>query len=208
MQRQMTWQGGWRLTGLIGAGLVLMAGAAFLLADDPVAGTRLAIRLTARTSLILFLAAFTSAALFRLFPARPTRWLRANRRYLGVAFAVSHLVHLAAILTLARLDPELFGQLTNIVSFLGGGLAYLAILLMAATSFDRTAALIGPRVWRWLHLTGGWYILLSFALNFGKRVPGDPLYLLPVALIALAAGLRLWGRPLRRVGIDPASAAP
>lgn len=206
MQRQKTWRGGWRLTGLIGAALVVMAGAAYLQADDPVTGARLAIRLTARTSLMLFLAAFTAAALFRLFPSGPTRWLRVNRRYLGVSFAISHLVHLVAIITLARLDPVVFQQLTNIVSFIGGGLAYVFILLMAATSFDRSAALIGPRAWRWLHLSGGWYILLSFALNFGKRAPADPRYLLPVAVIGLAVAIRLWGRPRRQIGLDPVSA--
>ena len=184
---------GWRLTGLAGAVVVALAAAAFALAPEPVEGARMAIRLTERTSLALFLPAFAASALVRLFPSAPTRWLRRNRRYLGVAFAVSHGVHLAAIITLAQLDFAVFLRLTNVVTYLGGGLAYGFILAMTLTSFDRPARLIGLRAWRLLHRTGIWYIWLSFALNFGKRVPISAAYLLPVALIALAALLRLTG---------------
>lgn len=196
---------GWRLTGVIGAGLLVMSAAAYLLTPDPVVGVRLVIRLTARTSLALFLLAFTASALVRLYPSPFTRWLRGNRRHVGVAFAISHVVHLAAIIALARLDYGVFLQLTNIVAYVGGGLAYLFIVLMTATSFDRTAALIGPRAWHWLHMTGMWYIWLSFALNFGKRVPASPFYLIPVAFIGLAALIRHLAR--YRGGENPARAA-
>ena len=43
---------------------------------------------------------------------------------------------------------------------------------MTATSFDRTAQLIGPRAFRILHLTGGYYLLFQFMVSFGKRIPG------------------------------------
>lgn len=182
----------WRLTGVIGAVLIAMSVAAYLLAPDPVAGVRLVIRLTARTSLALFLLAFVASALVRLFPSEFTQWLRGNRRYFGVSFAISHFVHLSAIFTLARLDYGVFLQLTNIVAYVGGGLAYVFITLMVATSFDRTAALIGRQAWLWLHTAGMWYIWLSFALNFGKRIPLHAGYVLPVMLIVLAAAVRLF----------------
>ena len=80
-------------------GAAVAAAAAFVVAMDGagVEGVRLAIRLTARTSFFLFLLAFTAAPLSRLFPGPFTRWQRANRRYLGLAFASSHAVHAAAI---------------------------------------------------------------------------------------------------------------
>ena len=56
------------------------------------------------------------------------------------------------------------------------GTAYLCIAAMTATSFDRTAAWLGPRKWRLLHLVGGWYIWISFAVAVGKRVPQGPIY--------------------------------
>jgi hypothetical protein len=191
MTARQAWNTGWRLTGVVGTAVTALALTAFVLTPDPVEGTRLAIRLTARTSLALFLLAFTASALVRLRPSPFTHWLRANRRYVGVSFAMSHAVHLAAVIALAWLDHALFMQLTNPVSYIGGGLAYAFIVLMTATSFDRSAALIGPRAWRWLHVTGMWYVWLSFAISSGKRVPANSLYLLPVAFICLALILRL-----------------
>lgn len=74
---------------------------------------------------------------------------------------------------------------------LPGGSAYLVIAALAATSFDRTAALIGPLAWRRLHLFGIWYIWLSFMVSFGKRAAFDTTYW-PVMGLPLAAGaLRL-----------------
>ena len=59
---------------------------------------------------------------------------------------------------------------------------------MTATSFDRTAALLGARAWRMLHLTGGYYLLFQFTVSFGKRIPEMPLYaLFLIPLIAVFA---------------------
>ena len=110
-------------------------------------------------------------------PSEATRWQRRNRRYLGVSFAVSHFIHLGAILALASVDRALFWKLTNITTIVLAGTAYLFIAAMAATSFDRTAAWLGPRKWRLLHLLGGWYIWISFAIAVGKRVPLEQLLL-------------------------------
>ena len=115
-------------------------------------------------------------------------WQRRNRRYLGVSFAVSHFIHLAAILTLAALDRALFWQLTNVTTIALAGTAYLFIAAMTATSFDRTAAWLGPRKWRLLHLIGGWYIWISFAVAVGKRVPLDSFYW-PMAVLVLAVAV-------------------
>jgi sulfoxide reductase heme-binding subunit YedZ len=62
---------------------------------------------------------------------------------------------------------------------------------MTATSFDRTAAAIGPRAWRRLHLMGGYYLWLQFMVSFGKRIPEMPIYgLFLIPLLAVLA-LRL-----------------
>jgi methionine sulfoxide reductase heme-binding subunit len=60
---------------------------------------------------------------------------------------------------------------------------------MTATSFDATAAALGPRAWRALHLAGGYYLLLQFTVSFGKRVPEMPLYalfLIPLVAVFVA----------------------
>jgi hypothetical protein len=182
---------GWRLCGVLS---LLLLGMSFTFAARhgwDVEGLRLVIRATARASLVLFLLAFTARALVRLAPSAITHWQRRNRRYLGVSFAVSHVIHLAALIALASIDRELFWTLTTPANVVLAGAAYLFIAAMAATSFDTTAAWLGPRKWRLLHLAGSWYIWVSFAVAVGKRIPLGPAYWAMFALIILAAALRL-----------------
>src|SRR4051812_509125 len=173
---------GWRLTGLLSLVLVAMA-LSFLAVQPDVEGLRLLIRATARTSLVLFALAFSAAAVAQFAPSGVTRWLRRNRRYLGVSFATSHFIHLAALVALARTDSALFWTLTNPANVVLAGTAYLFIAAMTATSFDRTAAWLGARKWRLLHLIGGWYIWLSFAFAIGKRLPQGAVYWAMMALV-------------------------
>lgn len=182
---------GWRLFGVLTALLCAMSLALLAMNAWNVDGIRLVIRATARTSLLLFVLAFTAGALVELMPSELTRWQRRNRRYLGVSFAASHFIHLAAILALAALDRELFWKLTNLTTIVLAGAAYLFIAAMTATSFDRIAAWLGPRNWRRLHLIGGWYIWISFAVAVGKRVPLDRFYWPMAALVLAAAAVRL-----------------
>ncbi len=186
--------GNWRLLALIAALLLVMTCLAAVVPDDPVTGTREAIRLTARTSLLLFSLAFVASSLHRLLPGRLTEWVLENRRMFGLGFAFSHLLHAAALVRLARIDPILFDSLTTPVSFIAGGSAYLIILLLAATSFDRTRGWIGERGWARLHGTGMWVIWLFFLINFGKRAAVNGMYWPAMLIIALALALRLLGR--------------
>ena len=192
---------GWRLTGVISLLLATMTLGLLGFHGWDAEGLRLVIRVTARTSLLLFVLAFTGAAMVELLPGEATRWQRRNRRYLGVSFAVSHFIHLVAILSLALVDRALFWKLTNIGTIVLAGTAYLFIAAMAATSFDRTAAWLGPRNWRLLHLVGGWYVWISFAVAVGKRVPIDRFYW-PMAALVLAAGIvrlaAMWQRNRKR----------
>ena len=177
---------GWRLTGWLSLALAAMALGFVVSHGGDVEGLRLAIRATARTSLVLFALAFTASAMAELAPGAATRWQRRNRRYLGVSFAVSHFIHLAVILALAAMDRALFWKLTNVTTIVLAGSAYLFIAAMAATSSDRAVAWMGAGRWRLLHLIGGWYIWISFAIAVGKRVPFDSFYW-PIALLVLAA---------------------
>ena len=152
-------------------------------------GIRMVIRFTARTSLLFFCLAFSAAALARLYPNAWTRWQRRNRRALGVTFAASHGLHAIAIGAFAAMDPAGFAAATNLGSYVFGGIGYAFIIAMTATSFDRTAAAIGPRAFRLLHLSGGYYLLIQFMIAFGKRIPEMPLYSLflipPLTVLAL-----------------------
>jgi hypothetical protein len=196
---------GWRLTGVLSLLLAAMSLYFLSVVGWDADGIRLVIRATARTSLVLFVLAFTASAMVELLPSDATRWQRRNRRYLGVSFAVSHFIHLGAIVSLAVLDRALFWKLTNLGTIVLAGAAYLFIAAMTATSVDRTAAWLGPRKWRLLHLVGGWYVWISFAVAIGKRVPIDRFYW-PMAALIFSAGIvrliAMWRR--NRRGIAPA----
>jgi DMSO/TMAO reductase YedYZ heme-binding membrane subunit len=199
---------GWPLLGVLSLALLAMAAGLVLGHRLDVEGIRLAIRATARTSLVLFALAFSAGALFTLWPNGWTRWQRRNRQYLGLAFAVSHAIHAAAIVAFATLDPVAFHQTSMAGSIVTGGIAYLFIVAMALTSFDWSAAWIGPRAWRALHWTGGYYILISFIVTNGKRIGTSPFYALPVVLMLAILALRIvaW-RHARKTADSAVSAA-
>jgi methionine sulfoxide reductase heme-binding subunit len=188
---------GWPFVGV--AAVAILAAVATAIAITPDAGEAAgrAVRLTARTSVALFLAAFTASALFRLWPNVWTRWQRSNRRFLGVAFAVSHGVHLAAIFWLQHVQPVEFARDVNAITWIGGGLAYVFIAAMTATSFDRTAEMIGPRAWKMLHTAGSYYIWLIFANSYIGRALAMPEYIPAAAIVVLALGLRIAARVAR-----------
>lgn len=188
---------GWKFTLLLIGALLIMVAVAMALSANSIEAARLIIRWTARCSLVLFLAAFTASSWVTLAPGGVTDWFMRNRRYLGLAFAASHTIHLIAIFSLAAQDQMLFWQLTNVATIMSGGLAYLFLFAMTATSFDSTAALLGPRWWRLLHSVGAWYIWMSFVFTFGKRFVMDVDYLLAMLLIIFALVVRALAR-LRR----------
>jgi methionine sulfoxide reductase heme-binding subunit len=198
--RQGNWFEGWRLFALLTLILtVLCAGIAGMRGFE-VEGARMVVRFTARTSLLFFCLAFGAAALARLWPNGWTRWLRRNRRQLGVTFATSHALHAIAIVAFADMDPAGFATATSPASFVFGGIGYAIIIAMTATSFDRTAAAIGPRAWRILHLAGGYYLWAQFMISFGKRIPAMPLYSLFLIPLFAVLALRLIAMTQARTG--------
>lgn len=182
---------GWPLMGVVALAIALWVAIILATTASPVDGLRQAIRVTARTSLALFLLAFTAAAMWQFWPGAWTRWQRQNRRYLGVAFAASHFLHLGVILALGQVAPAALAALTTPISWIGGGLAYLFIAAMTLTSFDRTARLIGPRAWKILHAAGSYYVCLVFANSYIGRALTIPEYVPAAALVVLALGLRI-----------------
>jgi DMSO/TMAO reductase YedYZ heme-binding membrane subunit len=191
MPTRQNWFEGWRLFAVLALTLVALSLWISGMRHFEVDGVRLVIRFTARTSLLFFCLAFGAAALARLWPNAWTRWQRRNRRYLGVTFAASHAIHAIAIVCFAVMDPPGYAGATSLASYIFGGIGYAFIIAMTATSFDRTAAAIGARAWRMLHLTGGYYLLLQFMVSFGKRIPDMPLYALFLIPLLAVFALRM-----------------
>jgi hypothetical protein len=161
-------------------------------------GLLITIRVTALTSLVLFLTAFLASSVRTLSRSRAARWLIRNRRYIGVSFAASHTLHLGAIVTRSILT----GQAPPLFTIVAGGLAYFFIVAMAATSFDRTAAWLGPARWRRLHLSGMYYIWFVFVYTYAGSAARSSVsgFLAVVLVVSLAA--RLWIRRRRQAVRD------
>ena len=160
---------GWRLFVAIAVVLIAFALTAFALYPDAAEGSRAAIRLTARTSFLLFLAAFTASSFATLLPGPFTRFLLRERRIIGLSFAFSHLLRsrhhqfrhpqpgvLAS--TLRAGQPPGHGGLHR---HPGAG-HHLAPGL---------ARRMGPTAWRRLHVTGMWIIAAVFTYCTSSACP-------------------------------------
>ena len=188
---RQNWFEGWRLFAVLTLVLIALCIWIASMRQFEVEGVRMVVRFTARTSLMFFCLAFSAAALARLWPNGWTRWQRRNRRYLGVTFAASHGLHAIAIVLFAEMAPADFAAATSAASYIFGSIGYAFIILMTATSFDRTASMIGPRAWRILHLTGGYYLWFQFMVSFGKRIPDMPPYVLFLIPLVAVFTLRM-----------------
>jgi methionine sulfoxide reductase heme-binding subunit len=175
---------GWSLVAWSALALAMMLSSIAIVHGTDEASWRIAVRATARTSVLLFLGTFIATAIRKLWPGKLSNWLRQNRRYLGVSFAVSHTCHALTILGLAIATPH------AIHADHGGLLGYTFIGLMTFTSFDRPAQLLGQRSWKILHGTGSSYLWLAFALTFSKRIAGNPGFYAPI-VVALVMALLL-----------------
>jgi sulfoxide reductase heme-binding subunit YedZ len=123
--------------------------------------TRLLIRITAASSLLLFTLAFSASSLDQLLVDGRWRTLLQARRRFGIAFAISHSFHLAAIIALVQIAYD--GDFSQLGDVAGGVVVYVFIYLMALTSNDACVRLLGARQWKWLHKIGVY--LIWFALT-------------------------------------------
>lgn len=155
---------------------------------------RSGVRLTARTSLALFMLTFCSSALYALWPSPFTQAVRRYRRQLGLSFATSHLIHAGLFIQLGMLSPALGKEVFAAPMLILGGSGYLLIALLAVTSNDAAVRALGMPLWQRLHSFGVYWLWLLFVLTVGKRWAQGPLYMAMLTALFVALGLRLWGR--------------
>ena len=155
--------------------------------QNPDAPFSTALTQTARLAAAIFLLAFLASTLARLHPA--ARILVRNRRYLGLAFAVVHLTHGLLVYLWAR-DPAV---IVDPVTLIGGGLAYGFVVLMAATSNDRSQRALG-RWWSRLHWVGSYYVWFIFLFTFAGRGFSWSVSSVFAGLFLAALLLRITGR--------------
>jgi methionine sulfoxide reductase heme-binding subunit len=161
----------WKLFGVLSVIVTLIAAAAFALAPGPVQSLQYEVQATARTSFFLFLAAFTASSLAKLSPSALTKALVRERRFIGLSFAFSHLLHAAALIVYVKTAPEAFWVGRTPATNVPGSIGYVMILLLTITSFNAPARLIGPTNWKRLHRTGVWLIAIIPAGSLLTRAP-------------------------------------
>jgi methionine sulfoxide reductase heme-binding subunit len=183
---------GWPLTAWIAAALVAASAAHFLAFGTDVEAVRAWIRATARSSLALFLLAFCARPLRQLWRARSSAWLLANRRYLGVGFAASHALHGIGISWFALAWPEVYHA--DATTLVAGGVTYVVIAAMTATSNDRAVAWLGRARWQRLHRVGIWTIWTVFLATFAGQAATSPLHAILAAMLVAGAALRVAAR--------------
>jgi DMSO/TMAO reductase YedYZ heme-binding membrane subunit len=183
---------GWPLVGWTALGVAALVAGLLGAYGVGSAGLSISIRLTARVAVVLFMAAFAASSAHRVRRSPFTAWLLRNRRYLGVSFAVVHFTHLGLIVASAAQSPAEFLHRTRTVTIVFGGLAYLLLLGMTATSFDRTAAWLGRMWWKRLHLAGSYLVWGVFLQSYTWRAVREPVLFGPFAVaLVLVLPLRL-----------------
>lgn len=182
----------WQLVQLVLVCSFLLFGGLLFAEGFTEEGVRQVIRWTAKISISCFLIAFSGSAFHKLVQNSFSFWVFRNRKYWGISFAILHLTHLCALVVLQQVFHPVF-TLAATSSLLGGGMAYLFLILMFLTSFEQFSRYLSPSQWNWLHTIGGYWIFGIFAISYFKRVlRGEYEYLVFAVLLVLALTLRIW----------------
>lgn len=201
---------GWRLTLRIGAVLCLGSLAMFAAAGVSEESVRAWVRATARASLALFLMTFVARPLRHFWRGEATRWLLANRRYLGASAAFAQLLHGLSLVWLFDVFAGA-ADAPDRTTLIGGGLGFAFYFAMGLSSNDAAVALLGRRGWKLLHTVGAYWVWFIFAitnwgnvqlalsgeLSVGRRVLYVALQTAIFGALALRAAARL---PVWRTG--------
>lgn len=173
------------LTGLLESAVSLIVLVSHDYSED---GIRVVLRFTAHCSAALFATAFSASAIRAHLPGSFSAAIIGHRRAVGLAFAMSHLIHAIAIATLTAKT----GLIPEPTTILAGGIGYGFIAAMAATSSDRAVRALGPAKWRKLHLAGSWYLWFVFMATYlPVAAAGDGVAAVFAAILAATAILRI-----------------
>jgi len=162
-------------------------------------GTTPIILRSVRCALPLFVLAFTASSLATLWPGRMTRWLLANRRYIGLAFAFGMAWHFSVVAwSIWNFGLYASGLNVRVTALDVVGLTFLC--LMTLTSFRFGARHLAAAGWRRLHKTGVyaiWFVATYIYLG-SVRHGGDILHDAAFALLLVAWLLRVAAWTKRR----------
>lgn len=168
--------------GLLFGMLAVLAG--FAAGTSEIEQWQLAARWTARIGFPLLILTYSASSLLRLVPGDLTKALVRDRRWWGLGFAMSHTVHLGALVTFLVLsnDPP------TLKTLVGGGMGYVLLYPMAFTSNDAARRAMG-RNWKRLHTLGIHWLWAVFTFSYAGRVAAgvEMPYAAPALAIAVGA---------------------
>lgn len=178
--------------GLVGATAVLLSATVgrFLAHGVSEEALHELLRVTARTSLMLFLVTFLARPIRSLSDGEWARWLLGRRKYLGLSFATAMVFHLATLVGLASLGEQFPGPIV-----VAGGAALLFVVAMTVTSFPGPTRALGGARWKALHKTGLWSFFVVFLYDYWPSAEAKASRNGAFALLVLAAlwrGLLWW----------------
>jgi methionine sulfoxide reductase heme-binding subunit len=155
---------------------------------------QLAASWTARVGFPIFLITYSASSLHRVFPGTVTRNILRNRRYWGLGFAVTHSVHLFALITYLQVS----GNPVEMATIIGGGFAYFMLYAMALTSNDWAMARL-DRNWKRLHRVGIHTLWGIFVFTyFGRAISAEHQIEGRIALALAFTALALRVMPRKR----------
>lgn len=154
------------LGALVGAAAIWLA---FETGDSVTRDWQLAASWTARVGFPIFLITYSASSLYRVFPGEVTRAILRNRRYWGLGFAITHSIHLYALIAYLRVS----GTPVETATLIGGGFAYVMLYAMAFTSTKWAMERL-DRNWKRLHRVGIHTLWAIFVFTyFGRAVSAD-----------------------------------
>jgi sulfoxide reductase heme-binding subunit YedZ len=147
---------------------------------------RLLLRISARVSLVFFLAAFAGRAANILWPSAVSNWLMRNTHRFILALGASHTFHLAAIVALAFTLGHRFVEETGWTGIILGGIVYLVLygLVLQALAPTRNFKIISSPRFHSIAMHVLWFVF-AFAFVAGSFMRPWPY--LPFAVLAVAA---------------------
>ncbi|MEP5939098.1 MAG: hypothetical protein ABJ239_12285 [Erythrobacter sp.] len=175
---------------LLGMGaLALPFALTFAVQIDWVTQWQLAARWTSRVGFPLLMLAYVARPLVQIWNNKFSKALLGSRKYFGLGFALSHTVHLFALI----LYLQISGEPAPVATLYGGGAGYVIMYAMAFTS-NRTSMKALGVWWKRLHSLGIhtlWFIYLVSYL--GRLFDPDTrlLGVLTVAILAATGAIRL-----------------
>ena len=158
----------------------------------------------AGTIIFWFLLVFVAAPAQRLYPSAFGALLVRRRRALGVTFGLSMAIHVGCILRLYALHAPARPPMVTDSDIWIGIPALGMVALLTVTSLDALKRRLSPAAWRRLHTTGIWVVWAIFFLclvdSVGRKTTAHPVlaYHLFIAVLVIAAGLRLWSAARQR----------